>query len=104
MIGVLAFTGVGIVGWLVCSWLAYRAAFTYYQTEYALIAETDRPEDRRRSIIFGLLFGPILLAVIAMDTKLKHGFTPPSLEEVREMARRERSGLRRGGWYRRGGW
>jgi len=52
-----------ISGWLVCAFFSAGIAFSYYQHKYPFIARRDILDDAGWSILGGLVFGPIGLAV-----------------------------------------
>jgi hypothetical protein len=73
----LILIGAAIV-YAVCSLLAYKATFAYFQKEYPRIAESTRGSDRAIAGFMAAI-GPLGLAIAATHGGFfKHGFTTKS--------------------------
>jgi hypothetical protein len=63
------------IAWVFCALINYRAMVTYFQTEYAPIADETLTYDRIFAA-FGSLLGPVALLVTAIVCGgFRHGFS-----------------------------
>lgn len=70
----------GALLYLICSVLAYKATFAYFQNEYADIRRITKASDDRGVALFMAVLGPMGLAITATQSGFfKHGF---SVKEV----------------------
>ena len=88
-----------IVGWVACGIVDYKASMAYYLREFPTLAfslpsegltlDPERwPDVRRRAVISGLLglgglFGSLVIG------GFKHGLSEPTVEEVKELAKKK---------------
>ena len=64
-----------ILGWLLCSFLAYGIMFAYFQREFPTLAEEGYRHDMGTSLLIARVFGPLaLLVYFCLSGFCEHGF------------------------------